>query len=349
MAAGVKSSVIAVQSAYRGQVIASRDSYPATWMRYPALPRMAGLALSGRSLYARMRKAVRRLHAAEPLRLIHAHAALPCGYAAALLARDLRIPFVVTVHGRDVFSSRQGGFAADWCERLSKWVYRSAACVICVSGKVQEELSAGVRCRSVVVYNGVDAKRFCPGPLLPQSERMVLCVGNLLPSKGHETLLQSIARIAADDSTVRCEIVGTGPERGRLTRLALQLGITERVKFLERQSREWVANAMRRCSVFALPSAYEGLGCVYLEAMATGKPTVACTGQGIGEIIDSGRNGYLIEPNQARALSEILARVLRDAELRARLGAAARETVVDGLTLAHQAERLACAYRECLP
>ena len=344
---GVKNSVIAVQPFYRGgRARANRAAHSATWVRYAGLPKMAGLAPSGAALYLRIRAAVQRLHAAEPLDLIHAHAALPCGQAAALLARDLRIPFVVTVHGRDVFSSRRGGLIGKWCTRVSASVYRSAARVICISEKVQEDLLSGVCCRSSVIHNGVDARMFFPA-MSQETKPVVLSVGNLIPTKGHETLLRAIAALSVSHPRLGCWIIGVGPERQRLEHLAQQLGISDRVEFMGRQSRAGVAQAMQGCSVFALPSTYEGLGCVYLEAMATGKPAIGCIGQGIAEVIQSEENGWLVPPDDTEALAKALDRLLSDNAMRIRLGEAGRRTIVENFTLQCQAERLTEIYQEC--
>src|SRR5262249_47490658 len=144
------------------------------------------------------------------------------------------------------------------------------------------------------------------------------------------------------------EIIGEGPERTSLARLASELGIQSRVHFLGRRSRREVAAAMKRCTVFVLPSSYEGLGCVYLEAMASGKPAIGCYGQGIEEIIQHGRNGLLISPDSESDLSAALATLLSDRQLCCRLGLAARDTVLSRYTLAHQASQLTAAYRECM-
>jgi glycosyltransferase involved in cell wall biosynthesis len=130
--------------------------------------------------------------------------------------------------------------------------------------------------------------------------------------------------------------------------LCARLNVVERVHFLGRQSRTQVADAMRRSTVFALPSRYEGLGCVYLEAMSTGKPVIGCRGQGIAEVIRHGSNGFLVGPDNEKELALALAMLLRDEGLRQSLGAAARDTIVDQFTLAEQAERLARIYRECV-
>ncbi len=105
---------------------------------------------------------------------------------------------------------------------------------------------------------------------------------------------------------------------------------------------------MRRCMVFALPSHYEGLGCVYLEAMSAGKPVIACRGQGIEEIIQHGTNGFLIDPGDVHRLGTTLSTLLADPQLREYTGRHARRTILQSLTLAHQAKRLEQIYRGSL-
>ena len=127
-------------------------------------------------------------------------------------------------------------------------------------------------------------------------------MGNLLPIKGHELLIRAVASLAPEFPALTLEIIGHGPELSRLQALTQQLQIGERVRFLGRQSRQQVAAAMRRCTVFALPSRYEGLGCVYLEAMSVGKPVIGCRGQGIAEIIQHGSNGFLVGPDNEKGI-----------------------------------------------
>ena len=100
--------------------------------------------------------------------------------------------------------------------------------------------------------------------------------------------------------------------------------------------------------VFVLPTLYDPLPNAVLEAMACAKPAVGCTGQGIEEIIRDGENGRLVPPNDEDALTEALLLLLRDANLRKRLGRAARETVVRSHRVQNQAQELARLYKECL-
>jgi glycosyltransferase involved in cell wall biosynthesis len=347
--AGIRNTVLAVRPIYRGRVGACASAPPATWVYYLAPPSGKGLAISGAFLFAKLLPQVRRLHRRERIDLIHAHAALPCGHAAALLSRELGIPFVVSVHGLDAYATQQvKGISGRWCQRVSQMVYRSARRVICISERVREAVlrSASGPIDCTVVYNGVDPELFCPPETIVGNAPTVLSIGNLIPIKGHDFLLRAIAAVQTWPE-LRCEIIGVGPERPRLLELAARLGIADRVFFLGRQSRKAVAQALARCTIFVLPSRYEGLGCVYLEAMSAGKPVIACSGQGIGEIIRTGENGWLVDATNPEGVRAALSRLLEDEALRARLGSAARSTVLGGLTLAHQAQRLVRVFREC--
>jgi teichuronic acid biosynthesis glycosyltransferase TuaC len=357
---GVEASVIAVHPMHRSHPGPDPTAPPAAWKKYFCLPGNPGLSSAGRFLHAALKSDVRQLHAQRPVSLIHAHAALPCGHAAMLLAKDLGIPFVVTVHGLDAFSTRQvPGWFGRRCSEVCEDVYGAAARVICISEQVARRVREGLRgaANISVVYNGVDSSLFSPAfsPVLTpadsaaSSDPVILSVGNLIPIKGHELLLRSVAAIAPGHPRVQCRIIGDGPERVQLQELARELRIEDRVHFLGRRPRLEVAAAMRHCALFALPSWYEGLGSVYLEAMATERPAVGCCGQGIEEIICHGENGWLIEPKNFSGLTAALHTLLSDGPLRENLGRNARQTVLHGYTLAHQATQLLSIYRESLP
>jgi len=146
--------------------------------------------------------------------------------------------------------------------------------------------------------------------------------------------------------TLQAEFIGEGAHRERFMALAQELQIVDRVHFLGRRTRSEVADAMRRCTLFVLPSRFEGLGCVYLEAMASGKPAIGCRGQGIDEIIEDGINGALIPVDGLDELVHKLRTLLVDSELRARIGHAARQTILERLTLSHQARNLFNIYKQ---
>jgi glycosyltransferase involved in cell wall biosynthesis len=350
---GVANTVRAVHPFYRSSGSVDDSAVPAKWVRYFSLPGGWGLSSSGAFLFAGLLPDIRRMHSLHRVDIIHAHSALPCGDAALLLSRELKIPFVVTVHGLDAFSTRQvERYAGKLCARVSRSVYSSACAVICVSEKVRERVIDGAAApvNTVVVYNGVDPEMFSP-PGRESDAPVILSVGNLIPSKGHELLLRAFAAIQSQfpelSSELSLEIIGDGPEQSRLRLLAEELSISDKVQFRGRQNRRQVADAMRRATVFALPSNYEGLGCVYLEAMAAGKPVIACRGQGIDEVIEQGGNGCLIDAGDLQELFDTLVRLFQQTELRRTMGTAARQTILQRYTLGEQAARLFGIYQEC--
>ncbi len=348
--AGITSTVFALQPLYRARSKPTEFGAQAEWLRYFSLPGNLGLPIAGAFAFARIVGRVREFQRTNPISLIHAHGPLPCGHAAMLLSAELGIPYVVSVHGLDAYATEQvSGRVGEWCRRVSLRVYRASRRVICISERVREEVlkGSGKSCRTSVVYNGVNPKLFFPGAEGASAGMTILSVGNLIPIKGHDVLARAVAAIVGEFPDIILEIIGDGPERHRIESLASQLGIAERVRFRGRQSRHEVAAAMRRCAVFALPSRYEGLGCVYLEAMATGTAVIGCRGQGIAEIIRHGSNGFLVGPENERELALALSMLLRDEPRGRSLGRAARDTILDRLTLADQAENLARIYREC--
>src|SRR5580692_2256515 len=340
---GVDSCVVAVQPLHRIRTGSNAITPVARWVRYPCIPGGVGLASSGAFLYASLISRVRRLHRSQRIDLIHAHAAV-------LLSRELNIPCVVTVHGLDPFFDNQvHGSAGEWCKRVAQFVYRSASRVICISQKVAETVIDGAAApvNTTIIYNSVDTRMFSPAPS-DTTSKTILSVGNLIPIKGHELLLRALAAVLPHFPDISYEIIGDGPEHQRLTTLASACNIADQVRFLGRQSRKQVADSMRRCLLFALPSRYEGLGCVYLEAMSTEKTVIACRGQGIDEIIRHGSNGWLIGPGNLQELIAALSVLLQNLHLRRHIGEAARRTTLQSFTSAHQATQLATLYRECV-
>jgi glycosyltransferase involved in cell wall biosynthesis len=268
-----------------------------------------------------------------------------------LLSKELGIPYVVSVHGLDSFSRAQdSGRIGVWCRRISRMVCASSRRVICTSenlrGKVLEDM--GRVCRTSVVYNGVDPELFHPSDDAPSESSLILSIGNMLPTEGHELLVRGASSLASEFPKLSWRFIGDGPERSRMQGLARQLKMDTRVSFPGRQSRQQIAAAMQTCTVFALPSRQEGLATALLEAMSTSKPVIGCRDQGIAEIIQHGSNGFLVGPDNEKELSLATAILLRDESLRRRLGAAARDTVTESLTLAHQADSLDRIYRESL-
>jgi glycosyltransferase involved in cell wall biosynthesis len=242
-------------------------------------------------LLASMARAARR--AARRADVVHAHW-LPNGLAAALSGK----PFVLTLHGTDVT-------LAERAPVLARPVVRRARVVIGVSralAKAAEDLGA----RDVrVVPNGVEI----PDDVAEEAEPPeVLYAGRLSPEKGIEDLLG-----VADG--LRLAVAGDGPLRPRVPQA---LGMVPR---------EELSRLYGRAAVVAFPSRRDGFPVACAEAMAHGRAVVATAVGGLPDMVLDGETGLLVPPGDTGALRAAIDRLLADADLRRRLGAAGRERI----------------------
>ena len=178
--------------------------------------------------------------------------------------------------------------------------------------------------RITTIPNGV---RVADAGALPQPpEGAILFVGVLRKQKGLDCLLTALARVG--NAPWRLCLVGPGPEEPALQRMAQQLGVSDRVRFVGQV--EDPSPYYRRASLFVLPSWAEGMSNALLEAMAFGLPVVATRVGGSVDVIEDGVTGLLVEPGDPEQLAAAMARVLTDRGLARTLGGNAREAILRG-------------------
>ncbi|MBA2348527.1 MAG: glycosyltransferase family 4 protein [Solirubrobacterales bacterium] len=206
--------------------------------------------------------------------------------------------------------------------------------VICISDDVHAQVHALVspagRAKLVKVRCGIDVDAFDGREASSDRDReqlTILCVAALEHRKGHLVLLDALARLAGEGSRPRLILAGEGSERDTLAAAALRLGLADRVTFLGAVGHDRTAALYAAADVFCLSSYAEGIPTVLMEAMAAGVPVVATDVGGVSELVDDGRSGLLVPPARADRLADALDAVLRDEELRTRLGAAGRARV----------------------
>jgi glycosyltransferase involved in cell wall biosynthesis len=189
--------------------------------------------------------------------------------------------------------------------------------------------SEGIRAPVHVIPSGVVPDQFHSGdlhgdPLLAAIPRpRVVFLGRLHAQKQVDTLV----RAAASLPRAQVVLVGDGPERGGLERLARRLGVADRVHFCGFVPHDRVPAVLRSADVMALPSRYEELGSALLEAMEAGVPIVASATGGIPDVITDERNGLLVPPADPEAMARAIGRLLADQTLSSRLARAGREEV----------------------
>ncbi|HTU84579.1 MAG TPA: glycosyltransferase family 4 protein [Solirubrobacteraceae bacterium] len=188
------------------------------------------------------------------------------------------------------------------------------------------------------IPNAVDIEFFHPdSEELRRLEPVVLCVGRL--HNAQKRLSDVMRAVALLPDTWRLRIAGNGPDRPTLERLSEELGLQGRVEYLGFVSEGTkLRDLYRSASVVALPSAYEGLPMVLLEAMSCGTPVVGSDIPAIAEVIERGRTGILVPVGDPRRLAEALSEAVAR---RAELGSAARASIVANYDQAVVGPRLA--------
>lgn len=261
----------------------------------------------------------------------------------------LNIPVVAHYHGLNVWEEfktthphRQKLYADRRCRILQK-----AQGVVGVSEKVSQ--IARERLQNIpvrTVYNGVDTELFVQRE--PNGGCFkIIGVGNLIEIKGFTYLLQAFAKLHKVLPETSLEIVGDGVQMEALKAEAVSLGIADAVSFAGKIPYEQVAEKMAQSDLFVLASFYEALGCVYLEAMGCGLPTIGVHGMGIDEIIVHGENGLLVKPKDSTDLYEKIYQVATDPALAEKLSKQGKQTA--GIyTWANSAKTLEKVYEEIL-
>jgi glycosyltransferase involved in cell wall biosynthesis len=155
----------------------------------------------------------------------------------------------------------------------------------------------------------------------------IVSVGRLSPEKAQVGLLEACAKLVEEGLDIELEIVGEGPERGRLEERIRRLGLGDRCKLVGALPETEVFRRVEGADVFALSSLIEGLPVSLMEAMALGVPVVAPRLTGIPELVVDGETGVLFHPADWGGLAAALRRLLEDASLRSSLAAKGREKV----------------------
>jgi glycosyltransferase involved in cell wall biosynthesis len=273
---------------------------------------------------------VRRLRG---VRLVHTHLfhADVYGLAAAALAR-VRVR-VSTKHGFNEFRAN-GAYAA-----LDRAVFRLAGLHIAISRGLARYLAETERLpedRFEIVHYGIRAGA---DPVPPPSRPSLLCVGRLVPIKGHRTLFEAFAAARAELPELTLAVAGTGELEEELRAAA-----PDGVRFLGRVS----PPPYDEHAIVVVPSLGEGFGMVALEAMERGRPVIASDVGGLPEIVVHQQTGLVVPPGDPASLAEAIVLVARDPELARRLGTAGRARAVSEFSEERCVEQTARLYLSVL-
>jgi len=300
------------------------DGLPVSYVPFVAPPRPSTYATWGSWAAPPLALALRRLRRRFPFDLVHAHYAAPAGDA--VRRAGVRRPLVVSVHGGDLLAVAQRSPAG---ERAVRGALGRAAVVLANSRGMERRARALGAQRSRVVHLGSDL----PDAHTAHVPDRLVTVGNLIARKRHGDVLRALWLLRESHPAVEWVVVGDGPERPALERLAAELGLDGRVHFLGAVPPGQALQEARRAAVFVLPSVNEAFGVAYVEAMAGGVPAIGCRGEdGPEEIAAAGDGLRLVAPAEPERLARELEALLAGDGWRHELGAAARATVARAFT-----------------
>ncbi len=256
--------------------------------------------------------------------LIHGHTRVTQVLAWAL-SRSTGVPYVTTCHGL-------------YQRRLGRKLFRCwGEWVMAISQPTMERLVREYKLvpphQVVLVRNGIEVDRFLAPPPAQEmawfretiglkGKPVIGAIARLSPVKGFDTLLKSVPGLLKDFPNLQVLLVGDGPAREDLVRLAYDLKIADRVVIFH--SMEDTRIPLAVMDLFAAPSLQEGFGLAIVEAMASGVPVVASNAGGPAEIIEENISGLLVPPNDPASLERAIRTLLADSERRRRIAEAAR-------------------------
>jgi glycosyltransferase involved in cell wall biosynthesis len=303
-----------------------------------------------------------RLIRRERPQIVHTHTAKAgtVGRLAAILAGSRRPPVVVhTFHGH-VLRGYFGPLRSRFFLLLERWLAARTTALIAVGPQVRDDLvGLGVAPadRFTVIRLGIELEeRVRPSHDgraetrrylgIPDQRFMVGWVGRMTAVKRTDDVLAAFKRLRDDGVEACLCMVGDGPDRERLERLASELGVMRDTLFLGYQ--EDVAPYYAAFDALVLPSANEGTPVSVIEALAAGTPVVATRVGGVPDVVREGAEGFLVETGATDELAERLSRLAGDAELRHRLGQSGRERVLKRYAVERLLDDVDRLYRELL-
>lgn len=220
---------------------------------------------------------------------------------------------------------------------LVKTVLKRTLLVVCQDNKFRSALiQLGVAEDKIFcIKNGLDASLFRPIPKeearkhlrLDMDKLYILTVGRLSKSKGHSLLIEAFNRLSKNNERLHLIIAGEGEERQSLEKAISSLNLSDRISLAGFQKNDTIPHWLNSADIFILPSLLEGTPNIMLEAMACGLPVISTKVGGVEEAITNEQNGCLIKANSTQEIESAMSRLLKEPELRYKLGEAAQETI----------------------
>ncbi|MHA1298617.1 MAG: glycosyltransferase family 4 protein [Candidatus Helarchaeota archaeon] len=274
-----------------------------------------------------------RVHKNLNINLVHTNGTISEGFAALLIKKLFGVPIVTTLHGGGIYSF------AKKLPFLVKSILKNSDSVIAINNYLKHLANQYFSNKIEIIPNFIDSKKFMrvnEDSIIELKKKyeltddiFILSVARLVPTKNIRTLIRIIQKITKTHPNVFLMIIGDGPEKNKLMKLAKSLKLEEKVRFLGKISNERLPLYYSACDIFALPSLYEGQPTVILEAMACEAPIISYSVGGISELIKQGYNGFLVPKNDDEMLKNKIIELISNQELRKNMGKNSRRIIED--------------------
>jgi len=258
--------------------------------------------------------------------MVHAHWILPQGLIAALVKKFLGIPYLITIHGSDLFAASSPIMCS-----FKRFALRNANAITVNTGATRQELLKFYPHLDVsvsIIPMGIDTKLFKEkkqkSPSRYKKNKILLCVGRLSEQKGFQYAIEALSILIKKNPSIHLVIIGEGPYQRQLQEIARNLNVEKNIAFLGALSHKKVAGFMAQSHIFLMPSlsgsyGTEALGLSVLEAMASRSAIVATNIGGLPQIIHNNETGLLVPQKNAKKLADAIQRLLDDESLRSQL------------------------------
>lgn len=261
--------------------------------------------------------------------LVHSFSVVPCSIVAYLLKRKFKIPYIISIESQDVEKNDKKTIALR--KKLNRIIRRSweEACFYVASSQKM----AGLMLKSKpereinVIYDGIEAKDFFPDSAKKEAGKFtVLCVSDLVPEKGLRFLIRAFNILVKRYGHLRLIIVGDGSEKSALEDLVFVLGLKKLVTFTGSIPQNKLLEYYQKANIFVHPSIEENLNSkTMLEAMACGLPLLATKNCRNSELIEDGKNGFIIKGNESHDLCEKIEQFILNKNLEPEMSRKSRE------------------------
>ncbi len=298
---------------------------------------------------------------------IHCGQVLSAGFVGYICHFIFKTPYFPYVHGADFLEFKSKSIT----KKILNLILKNASLIIANSNYTKNALIGfGILERKIIVINpSVDYRKFSPTLPSPaggegkreggrnpevlkenyglKGKKVLLTVGRLVERKGHDYVIKALPDIIKEIPEIHYLIVGDGVYRSELERLSVKLNIRDFITFAGFIPDDELPEYYAMCDVFIMASReikekgdVEGFGIVYLEANAIKKPVIAGRSGGISDAVEDGVNGILVNPTDEKDIARAIIKLMKDDEMRIKLGKAGYKRVVEKFSPKRQAELL---------